>query len=137
MRIEIDDKEEDTDKQEAAFDAASKEDKLRGAGQAFAIARRQYGPAVKLKRADYQDKAGDWQTRFMPVDTKTESTFDQLEGWEKKSFDILVSQSLNLTIAAKTPQDQEKVEAKRYFALLLELRGDPVLQELYAKKIRP
>ena len=73
----------------------------------------------------------------------TKNSFQDLQYWEKKNFDIMVSQSLNLAVEVLTttgnPFGQESRESlingtKFFFGLLLELRNDPSFQRLYEEK---
>ena len=70
----------------------------------------------------------------------TQTNFKDLLGWEKRSFDILVSQAVNLAVeslASSSPDMELSLVAERakvFFKLLLTLRNDAKIQELYAQQ---
>lgn len=69
------------------------------------------------------------------------ANFSELQGWQKRSFEIMTAQSLNLAAElapkGKKFSEEEWVRvAKGFFKLLLRLRNDPELQQLYTNEVQ-
>ena len=59
--------------------------------------------------------------------------YEALEGWQKRSFEIMTAQALNLAIEQPIKEKDEMESARYYFQLLLRLRNDKALQELFIR----